>query len=81
MSSLDSEDRKRQEERIRDAIMSKLIESGEKERLKEFLSQKLLESGWQNDLRDFSKELIRKKGTEKISVEELVSEIIPFGKG
>lgn len=35
------EERKRRDDQIRETIMTKLIESGEKDRLKEFLRQQL----------------------------------------
>jgi len=57
-----------------------LIETGEKERLKELLRQKLIESGWRDDLKEFCKEVIRNKGLEKITVDELVAEITPRGR-
>lgn len=57
-----------------------MIETGEKERLKELLRQKLIESGWRDDLKEFCKEVIRNKGLEKITVDELVAEITPRGR-
>mmetsp|Transcript_3883 Transcript_3883/g.5083 ORF Transcript_3883/g.5083 Transcript_3883/m.5083 type:complete len:83 (+) Transcript_3883:189-437(+) len=60
--------------------MSKLIETGEKERLKEILRQKLVECGWRDELKEYCKEVIRSKGLEKITVDELVAEITPRGR-
>lgn len=59
---ISAEARRLQDEEIRQAIMAKLIESGEKDRMKEFLREKLHSSGWHNDLKDFSKDCIRRKG-------------------
>mmetsp|Transcript_32881 Transcript_32881/g.104903 ORF Transcript_32881/g.104903 Transcript_32881/m.104903 type:complete len:100 (-) Transcript_32881:282-581(-) len=61
-------------------IMQRLIETGEKDRLKELLRQKLIDSGWRDDLKEYCKEVIRKKGLEKITVDELVAEITPRGR-
>ncbi len=67
-------------EEIRNAILKKLVDSGEKDRLKEMLSDRLTQSGWRDDLKEHCKNIIRRKGLEKITVEELVSEITPYGR-
>jgi enhancer of yellow 2 transcription factor len=67
-------------EEIRNAILKKLVDSGEKDKLKEMLSDRLTQSGWRDDLKEHCKNIIRKKGLEKITVEELVSEITPYGR-
>mmetsp|Transcript_35139 Transcript_35139/g.45319 ORF Transcript_35139/g.45319 Transcript_35139/m.45319 type:complete len:202 (-) Transcript_35139:30-635(-) len=61
--------------------MQKLIETGEKENLKEMLRTKLVECGWRDDLREHCKEVIRSKGLERITVDELVQIITPRGRG
>jgi enhancer of yellow 2 transcription factor len=81
MSTVETpEERKKREDLIRDVIMAKLVESGEKDKLKEFLRERLALVGWQDEMKEFAKDVIRRKGTEKISVEELVTEIIPHGR-
>jgi enhancer of yellow 2 transcription factor len=74
------EDRKRKDEAVRATIMQKLIETGEKENLKEMLRTKLIECGWRDDLREHCKEVIRSKGLERITVDELVQMITPRGR-
>uniref|UniRef100_A0A7S2WUF1 Transcription and mRNA export factor ENY2 n=1 Tax=Rhizochromulina marina TaxID=1034831 RepID=A0A7S2WUF1_9STRA len=74
------EDRRRKDEAVRATIMQKLIETGEKERLKEMLRSKLVECGWRDDLREHCKDVIRKKGLDRITVDELVAEITPHGR-
>ena len=61
-------------------LLCRLIETGEKDRLKELLRQKLIDSGWRDDLKEYCKEVIRNKGLEKITVDELVAEITPRGR-
>mmetsp|Transcript_6367 Transcript_6367/g.26771 ORF Transcript_6367/g.26771 Transcript_6367/m.26771 type:complete len:103 (-) Transcript_6367:169-477(-) len=73
-------DRKTKEDAVKVTIMQKLIETGEKERLKELLRQRLLDSGWRDQLKEYCKEVIRSKGLEKITVDELVAEITPRGR-
>ena len=51
------------------------------DRLKEILREQLIQSGWKDELKEFCKEIIRKKGLEKVTVEELVAEITPHGRG
>jgi len=60
--------------------MDKLAETGEKDRLKEMLREKLVECGWRDELKEYCKEVIRSKGLEKITVDELVEEITPRGR-
>eukprot|EP00051_Salpingoeca_urceolata_P026874 m.479099 g.479099 ORF g.479099 m.479099 type:complete len:97 (+) comp21314_c0_seq1:319-609(+) len=68
------------EAQMRAAINQQLVESGEKERLKEMLRQRLLECGWRDQLKAHCKEVVKSKGMEQISVEELVNEITPKGR-
>lgn len=75
------EERQKRDEQIRETIMTKLVESGEKDKLKEMLRQRLVECGWRDELKEHCKEAIRKKGLEKVTVEELVAEITPQGRG
>ena len=50
-------------------------------RLKEVLRTKLIECGWRDELKEHCKEVIRSKGKEKITVDELTAEITPHGRG
>lgn len=61
--------------------MAKLVETGEKDKLKEMLREKLSECGWREELKEHCKKIIREKGVEKVSIEELVAEITPKGRG
>ena len=74
------EDRVKRDEQIRDTIMAKLVETGEKDKLKELLRDRLISCGWRDELKEFCKDVIRRKGLEKVTVEELVSEITPKGR-
>ncbi|EWS75097.1 enhancer of yellow 2 transcription factor-like protein (macronuclear) [Tetrahymena thermophila SB210] len=62
------------------ALEKKLIEGGEEQRLEDYLRQKLIESGWKDDLKKYCKELIRKKGLEKVTIDELVNELVERGR-
>ena len=74
------EERQKRDDQIRDTIMTKLVETGEKDRLKDMLRDRLIQAGWRDELKEYCKEVIRKKGLEKVTVEELVSEITPHGR-
>ena len=50
-------------------------------RLKEMLRERLIQCGWRDDLKEFCKDVIRRKGLEKVTIEELVAEITPKGRG
>ncbi|KAG5183224.1 transcription factor e(y)2-domain-containing protein [Tribonema minus] len=69
--------KRRKEEAVRASIMQKLVETGEKERLKDLLRDKLIQSGWRDALKEDCRQIISKKGLEKVTVDELVSEITP----
>ena len=70
-----------EKERIYNAVMLKLVESGEKERLKQSLKSKLMTNGFHDNLTEQAKELIRKKGQERIPVEELIIDLLPHARG
>ncbi len=74
-------DKKAKDAQVRATINQKLIESGEKEKLKDLLRTRLIECGWREELKAYAKEVIKNKGLEHITVEELVSEITPRGRG
>ncbi|KAG8467434.1 hypothetical protein KFE25_000750 [Diacronema lutheri] len=57
-----------------------LVDTGERDRLKEVLRTKLIECGWRDELKEHCKEVIRSKGKEKITVDELTAEITPHGR-
>ena len=48
--------------------------------MKELLRNKLIECGWRDELKAYCKDVIKNKGLEKITVEELVAEITPRGR-
>jgi len=72
--------RRRKDEQVRRTIEQRLQETGEKDRLKELLRTKLVECGWRDELKAYCKEVIKKKGLEKLKVSDLVSEITPRGR-
>ena len=77
---MDDEERKARDQQLRSSIHTKLVESGEYDRLKEMLKQKLVDSGWREDLKQYTMNLIRTKGDEQLSVEQLTQEITPQGR-
>jgi enhancer of yellow 2 transcription factor len=74
------DERLKRDEQIRETIMAKLVESGEKDKLKEMLRERLIQCGWRDELKEHCKDIIRRKGLEKVTVEELVAEITPHGR-
>ncbi|XP_077504127.1 enhancer of yellow 2 transcription factor-like [Amblyomma americanum] len=46
-------------------------------RLKELLHTRLTECGWKDQLKAYCKEIIREKGVENVSVEELIAAVTP----
>ncbi len=45
------------------------------------LRERLVACGWRDELKEYCKEVIRRKGLEKVTVEDLVAEITPRGRG
>lgn len=45
------------------------------------LRERLIQCGWRDDLKEYCKDVIRRKGLEKVTIEELVAEITPKGRG
>ncbi|KAM4581597.1 transcription and mRNA export factor ENY2 [Odontesthes bonariensis] len=68
------------ESRLKATINQKLTELGERERLKELLRAKLTECGWKDQMKADCKEVIKEKGLEHVTVEDLVVEITPKGR-
>ncbi|CAM2717990.1 unnamed protein product [Rotaria socialis] len=64
---------------IRASLNAKLIESGEREQMKQLLRQRLMEHGWRDQMKAYCKEIVKQKGLENITVDELVQEITPKG--
>ena len=75
MSTNTMMERRKKDEQVRATIHQKLIDTGEKDRLKNLLRAKLEECGWRDELKNYCKEVIKNKGLEKITVEELVAEM------
>ncbi|TWW79612.1 transcription and mRNA export factor ENY2 [Takifugu rubripes] len=69
------------EARMKATLNQKLTEMGERERLKELLRTKLAECGWRDQVKAHCKEIIKERGLEHVTVEDLVAEITPKGRG
>lgn len=76
-----AEAKKAREAQLRILINQKLTESGEREKLKDFLRTKLIECGWREEMKTHCKEVIKQKGADNIKAEDIISEIIPKGRG
>lgn len=67
----------KRETQARQKINQKLTESGEKERLQEMLRIRLIECGWRDELKDYAREIVKDKGIDNVTVDELVAELTP----
>jgi len=77
---MDYDERKSRDAQMRATINQKLVETGEREKLKELLRTRLIECGWRDQLKVHCKEIVRQKGLENITVDDLVTEITPKGR-
>ncbi|XP_078481435.1 transcription and mRNA export factor ENY2 [Ciona intestinalis] len=70
-------DKKSRDNQMRSAINQQLVETGEREKLKELLRVRLAECGWRDQLKQLCKEIVRERGLEHVSVDDLVQDITP----
>lgn len=77
---MDLAERQQRDAQMRATINQKLVESGERERLMELLRTRLIECGWRDELKAYCKEIVRQKGLEHVTVDDLVTEITPKGR-
>merc|ERR550517_1718158 len=60
-------------------ITKQLVESGKKEELKIMLAEKLEECGWKDQVKMACRDVVKEKGLDRITVEDLVQEVAPQG--
>ena len=65
---------------LQDVINAKLVQSGERERLKQLLRERLVECGWRDELKEQCKRIVKERGFENITTDELADEITPVGR-
>ena len=65
---------------LQDLINAKLVQSGERERLKRLLRERLVECGWRDELKEQCKRIVKERGFENITTDELAKEITPVGR-
>ena len=61
----------------RQKINQRLTETGEKEKLQEMLRIRLVECGWKDELKDYARGIVKEKGIDNVTVDELVAELTP----
>nr|KYP72739.1 Enhancer of yellow 2 transcription factor isogeny [Cajanus cajan] len=66
---------------LQELINIKLIETGEKERLMELLRERLVDCGWKDEMKSLCRAVVKKKGRNNVTVDELVHVITPKGRG
>ncbi|XP_064610383.1 transcription and mRNA export factor ENY2-like [Liolophura sinensis] len=76
----DLQERRIKDSQMRAKINQRLVETGERERLKELLRTRLVECGWRDQLKSICKDVVKQKGLEHITVDDLVAEITPKGR-
>jgi len=64
-------------EELRTIASKKLVESGERDRLMKLLKQRLSESGWRDELILDCKRIVRDRGVDNITVDQLVAQVQP----
>ena len=67
----------KRETQVRQKINQRLTETGEKERLQDMLRARLIESGWREELKEYARQIVKEKGIDNVTVDELVAELTP----
>merc|ERR1711874_313360 len=62
-----------------DSLTQQLVESGKREELKVMLAERLEESGWKDQVKMACRDVVKEKGLDRITVEDLVQEVAPQG--
>ena len=58
----------------------RLIETGERERLMQVLRVALTECGWKDKLTEFCKKVVKEKGVDNVSIDDLVTQVSPVAQ-
>mmetsp|Transcript_7854 Transcript_7854/g.18325 ORF Transcript_7854/g.18325 Transcript_7854/m.18325 type:complete len:113 (+) Transcript_7854:62-400(+) len=61
-------------------LNQRLTETGERDRIKQFVVTTLNECGWREEMNKHCIEIIKAKGAENITVEDIMSELAPFAR-
>ena len=67
----------RRDNMARQRINQRLTETGERERLQEWLRMRLTECGWRENLKDHAKDIVRERGLDNVTVDDLIAELTP----
>ncbi|KAI7834132.1 enhancer of yellow 2 transcription factor [Kickxella alabastrina] len=67
---------------IREELLKRFIESGERERLQEIMRTKLHTSGWQDRVKDKCQKIVHENADriEKLTVDDIAEEVTPFAR-
>ncbi|KAI9505201.1 hypothetical protein GGI25_002228 [Coemansia spiralis] len=67
---------------IREEVLRRFIESGERERLQEILRSKLNASGWHDRVKDKCQRVVHESGTDidKLTVDSVAEQVTPFAR-
>mmetsp|Transcript_63875 Transcript_63875/g.152336 ORF Transcript_63875/g.152336 Transcript_63875/m.152336 type:complete len:113 (-) Transcript_63875:156-494(-) len=61
-------------------LSRKLSESGERDRLKQYIVTTLNQCGWREEMKKQCTEIIKAKGAENITMEDIMNELAPRGR-
>lgn len=67
-------------EELKSRAHQRLVETGERERLMQVLRVALTECGWKDKLTEFCKKVVKDKGVENVSIDDLVTQVSPVAQ-
>lgn len=68
------------DEAFKSMAYSRLVETGERDRMMQQLKSQLSECGWEEDLKKFCTKVVRERGVENITLDDLINEVTPVAR-
>ena len=68
------------DEAFKSLAYSRLVETGERDRMMQHLKSQLAGCGWEEDLKKFCTKVVRERGVENITLDDLISEVTPVAR-
>lgn len=68
------------DEAFKSLAYTRLVETGERDRMMQHLKQQLSQCGWEEDLRKYCARIVRERGVESITLDELVEKVTPMAR-
>lgn len=68
------------DEGLKSRVHKLMVETGEWNRVRKELEENLIEVGWQNELYKYCIKVVRDRGVENISLDDLLAQVSPIAR-